>query len=352
MRILVVEDNLINQQVAQELLLHEGATIALAENGRVGVDMVAAANEAFDVVLMDLQMPVMDGLTAVRAIRMGLGLSNLPVIAMTANAMATDREACLQAGMNDHVGKPFDLDELVAVLIRWTRWPAKEVTSAFVRDGALDGDLAQTTFAWPPGVDGQAALQRMGGNCGLLVRTLRSYINDASNLVDRLSGLLAAQDAAAIVRELHSFKGLSATLGVRGLAGDAAAAEAMAREAGLAGGMADTLQHLGQEVGRVLPVLRELAVRLEGLVQTEGGESGKPAAWGASRPTPPVQPLRELLALLLNGDMAALELHADLRQNAQLELAGSASDLDGAMAELDFGRAAVACRNLIEQLEQ
>jgi CheY-like chemotaxis protein len=118
LRVLVVEDNKINQMVAKGLLAKEGADITMADNGQLGVAAVAAAQPPFDVVLMDIQMPVMDGYAATRAIRQELGLTTLPIIAMTANAMASDRVACLEAGMDDHVGKPFDLDHLVATLMR------------------------------------------------------------------------------------------------------------------------------------------------------------------------------------------------------------------------------------------
>jgi CheY-like chemotaxis protein len=118
LRLLVVEDNKINQLVAKGLLSQEGAMVTLADNGQLGVAAVAAGQPAFDVVLMDVQMPVMDGYTATRVIRQELGLTALPIIAMTANAMASDRAACLAAGMNDHVGKPFELDHLVATLLR------------------------------------------------------------------------------------------------------------------------------------------------------------------------------------------------------------------------------------------
>ncbi len=123
LRILVVEDNKINQMVAKGLLAQEGATVTLADDGQLGVAAVAAENPPFDAVLMDVQMPVMDGYVATRAIRQELGLAELPIIAMTANAMASDRAACLAAGMNDHVGKPFELDHLVAMLLRFTMQP-------------------------------------------------------------------------------------------------------------------------------------------------------------------------------------------------------------------------------------
>ncbi|MBA3624362.1 MAG: PAS domain S-box protein, partial [Methylibium sp.] len=121
LRILVVEDNANNRQVAQELLSDEGAIVSLANDGRQGVDAVLAAAPSFDAVLMDLQMPVMDGYAATASIRLHPRLAAVPIIAMTANAMASDREACLAAGMNDHIGKPFDLGHLVATLRRHTR---------------------------------------------------------------------------------------------------------------------------------------------------------------------------------------------------------------------------------------
>jgi signal transduction histidine kinase/CheY-like chemotaxis protein len=119
LRILLVEDNLINQQVAKELLGREGALIVIAGNGRAGVDAVRDTVPPFDVVLMDLQMPVMDGFEATSEIRQTLS-QTLPIIAMTANAMSSDREACLASGMNDHIGKPFNLTHLVSVLLRLT----------------------------------------------------------------------------------------------------------------------------------------------------------------------------------------------------------------------------------------
>ena len=119
MRLLVVEDNKINQMVAKGLLTQEGADVTLADDGALGVAAVASAQTPFDAVLMDVQMPVMDGYTATRTLRQDKGLADLPIIAMTANAMASDRAACLDAGMNDHIGKPFDLDKLVALLLHF-----------------------------------------------------------------------------------------------------------------------------------------------------------------------------------------------------------------------------------------
>ena len=118
LRILLAEDNLVNQQLARELLMHEGAEVDIAANGQIAVEMVQAASAPYDLVLMDMQMPVMDGLEATRKIRESLGLLELPIVAMTANAMNEDRQACLHAGMNEHVAKPLDMDELVDMILQ------------------------------------------------------------------------------------------------------------------------------------------------------------------------------------------------------------------------------------------
>jgi two-component system sensor histidine kinase/response regulator len=125
-RVLLVEDNEINQEVAIGLLEDAAIKVDLAENGEIAVRM--AGETRYDAVLMDMQMPVMDGIEATRVIRSDPRLQDLPIIAMTANAMASDREQCLKAGMNDHIGKPIDPDELFSVLLRWARPGAAEVT--------------------------------------------------------------------------------------------------------------------------------------------------------------------------------------------------------------------------------
>ena len=116
-RVLLVEDNEINQEVAIGLLEDAAIQVDLAENGEIAVRM--SQENDYDVVLMDMQMPVMDGITATRAIRSDPRFKSLPIIAMTANAMDADREKCLDAGMNDHIGKPIDPDQLFSVLLRW-----------------------------------------------------------------------------------------------------------------------------------------------------------------------------------------------------------------------------------------
>ena len=122
-RVLLVEDNDMNQQVATELLESAGAVVTVADHGGIAVKLLQEGPQPppFDIVLMDLQMPEMDGLTATRLLRADPRFNDLPIVAMTAHALVEERERCLQAGMNDHVTKPIDPDALFAALARWTK---------------------------------------------------------------------------------------------------------------------------------------------------------------------------------------------------------------------------------------
>ncbi|MDR2123431.1 MAG: response regulator [Desulfovibrio sp.] len=119
LRVLLAEDNAINQQVAEEILTHEGISVRIADNGQEAVNILTAEPQAFHIVLMDLQMPVMDGYEATRRLRAAQAFKNIPIIAMTAHAMSGERDACINAGMNDHVAKPIEVEKLFEVLQRW-----------------------------------------------------------------------------------------------------------------------------------------------------------------------------------------------------------------------------------------
>ena len=341
MRILVVEDNPINQQVAQELLTAQGASIALAGNGQLGVDAVAAADPQFDVVLMDLQMPVMGGLDAARAIRLELGLDAIPIIAMTANAMASDRQACLAAGMNDHVGKPFALSHLIETLLRHTGWT---VASAAAEPATAPG--LNHGANWPEGVDVEGALARMGGNVGLYLRTLRAFVLCAGQISDQMDVLLSSGDQATAQRELHSFKGLAATLGVTVLCAIAAKADSVLRQAPEADNLGALLLQIRTEVGVITPVLGAVAARLELLIEPPAAMN-RPGGAAAMR-----EHLAELYEALRNADMQAMELHAVFRQSFGESMADSTEALDAAMAELDFDLAATECNTLLSRAPQ
>ena len=216
LRVLVVEDNPVNQQVARELLAGQGAQVTLADDGAQGVECVETAVPPFDAVLMDIKMPVMDGWTAAREIRRRLGIVDLPIIAMTANATAADRERSADAGMDHHVAKPFDLPALVALLRQVTgrSAAADEGTAPSAAAPAAESAWSRTT-----------ALQRLGGQQALLDRMLpifRANLRSTAEHLDSLRGDTPPQQAMDL---FHKLKGMAATMGADVLAQTAAHAE-------------------------------------------------------------------------------------------------------------------------------
>ena len=339
LRLLVVEDNLNNQQVARELLEDEGAFVQIAVHGQDALDQLATT-QPFDAVLMDLQMPVMDGFTATRLIRTELHRCALPIIAMTANAMASDREACLAAGMNDHVGKPFDLNHLVSVLRRHSGRGDATVEAADLATRGGPSPL-QVDAAAAAGVDLSAALRRLGGSVPTYQRLLRRFTADLRFMPEKLQAMLARAESDDLKRELHTLKGVAATLGALPLA--AAAAEG---ELQLAVVTAPEL--VRQSVERLCASLRAALPALADLLQVL-----QPAPVGAADPEPPIVDTRALraalvaLARLLKGsDMAALNAFSDLQRDFGSALGESMQALEEAIGALDFEPAARLCDSL------
>ncbi len=344
MRVLLVEDNPINQQVARELLSAEGAAVSLAENGALGVAAVAAAQPAFDVVLMDLQMPVMDGLAATRLLRADARFASLPVIAMTANVMGSDRDECLQAGMNDHVGKPFDLNALVATLREHTGWVARMPPAPPAAIVLAPGPQSQV---WPAGMDVASALDRMGGNQGLLHRSMASFAAYAKALPQRLEQGLREADLAQVQRELHAFKGLSATMGALELAALAAQAEKQLQAQPAPDICHRVVAQLEARLVPLLPVLDEVLARLRPLALPVA-----PAAMQSTDQQSVNLPQWKALQLALHAsDMVAMEIHAGLRQSLGDSADQTLQVLNAAMESLAFEAAAAECDRLVRQLE-
>lgn len=337
MRILVVEDNKINQMVAQGLLSAEGAIVTLADDGERGVAAVKAANPPFDAVLMDVQMPVMDGYAATRALRAVPAFQNLPIIAMTANAMASDRAACLAAGMNDHVGKPFELDHLVATLMRLggstvaAQLPAVAVP-AQDSSGIAPGDL-----------DLEGTLLRLGGNATMLAEVLQSFAQDLPQVPGRVAALLSAGARPDLMRSLHTLKGLASTVGARHLAHVAAQLEAQIPDM-------TTLPQQSAWMATLQAAVDATALRLESALAQYPVMNTKLATQQvAAVPHAPalVAELQALAGMLERDDMQALEAYAALRTRHAHALGTALDALDQAMAGLEFEEALQCCRALL-----
>jgi CheY-like chemotaxis protein len=337
MRILVVEDNAINQQVAEELLSYEGALVSIAGDGRQGVNAVAAAKRQFDAVLMDVQMPVMDGYAATRAIREQLQLTRLPIIGLTANAMASDRDACIQAGMSEHIGKPFDMAQLIALLLKLTHFaPAPAV----VEPSATSAPVSVPTTA---DIDLPAALARLGGMKNLYVRSATELGKGLQTLVPTLEAQLergALTDARAL---LHTFKGNAGTMGLTRLHALLAELEKTCSTSSDSRAVREQATPLAAVLADALTAMQSAIAMLQGDAVASPEHVADPASLRAA-----VALLQNtMIPLLKNDDLTVLEVFANSRAQLQHLPADSLARLDEALQGLDLAGALDVSQSLV-----
>src|SRR6185436_4013879 len=225
-RILLTEDNEINQQIAVELLEGVGATVTVANNGReAGERLSGPGDPRLDLVLMDLQMPEMDGYQATAKLRSDSRLAALPIIAMTAHATVEERQRCLAAGMNDHVAKPIDPAALFDAVGRFYK-PA-EGTPVLDRPS---GPAPQDALPSIAGLDADDGLARVGGNRKLYVKILRQFAEQQGPALDQVAHALANGDPALAERLAHTLKGVAGNIGAAGVQSAAGVLEKVIRE--------------------------------------------------------------------------------------------------------------------------
>jgi len=230
-RILLVEDNDINQQVARELLEDAGLVVDVAENGQIALEMVQ--KNAYGLVFMDMQMPVMDGVTATREIRKLPGFAHLPIVAMTANAMEQDRRKCKDAGMNDFLVKPIDPQDMWNIVLRWTRQLRATVAQAEApvqpqlqpQPKAASGITAEQ-FEGIAGLDTSLGLSRMMGKKSLYTAMLRRYLAGQQQIAAEIKQALASGDMETAERIAHTTKAVSGNVGATAIQERAATLEA------------------------------------------------------------------------------------------------------------------------------
>ena len=249
LRVLVAEDNPVNQEVARELLQETGMRVDLADDGRSALEL--ATHNRYDLVLMDVQMPGMDGLQATRAIRALPGRAALPILAMTANAFEDERQRCLEAGMCDHIAKPVDPERLYAALLHWLGLPPVANSASVDPD-----DLLLARLCAVPGLDVAAGMKILRNKLPSYVRLLRRLIELHGGDAGVLRQAIADGRLEEARRLAHSIKGAAGSLGV---------CEVQARSAEL-----DTAIRAGRPEPELLEILEGLAGALEAIVRDLG----------------------------------------------------------------------------------
>jgi two-component system sensor histidine kinase/response regulator len=318
--VLAVDDNDINLQVVQEILEDAGLQVSTAADGAQALAMVRALR--YDLVLMDMQMPVMDGLEATRAIRALADHGDLPIVAMTANAMAQDRQRCLDAGMNDFVAKPIEPDRLFDVLRQWLR----PLASALSASGQASSDAE---WAGIEGLDAVAGLRRVRGKAQAYRAMLSRFVQGQRDAVQRLDLALQSGETELAERIAHTLKGVAANLGASALQAQAGELEVAIRTATPMSQLRTQIEALGRATELLLAAIdARLPASIEppaGLIQSD------PAALATV--------IDSLLGLLREGDPAAqtcVTEHGDL---LRLALGPSWSAFEMALQQFDFEQA-------------
>ncbi len=342
-KVLLVDDNDINQQIGAELLQSVGVEVDVAEDGSVALQRLAARH--YDLVLMDRQMPVMDGLQATREIRRNPRWAGLPVLAMTANAMASDRQRCLDAGMNGHIAKPIDPQELFAQLRQWLS--PRQASAAPPAELPAPGAPADDPLARVPGLDSAAGLRRVLQRRSTYLDLLRRFVEGQARAVDEARAELAHGRRGDARRRMHTLKGTAATIGATALAQRADAAEQA-----LADPMADAIrdeQRLQACEALCAPLVEALrqaladgqpAPRAEEPAYAHADADAHGGA-GPQEDAADVQPVLERLhALLQQDDAEAIELFQQSAALLRPALAARHDAVAAAIAAYDFAEAA------------
>jgi two-component system, sensor histidine kinase and response regulator len=286
-----------------------------------------------------MQMPVMDGLTATRAIRQNSQFKDLPIIAMTANVMAGDYEKCLEAGMNGHLAKPIDPDKLFEALLRWipARPAAPNVAAApLVPTQKLPADSTPLEI---PGIDTQAALKRTGGNRQRYVWLLQRFADSQVGAVREIRAALKAQDSATAQRTAHSLKGAAANLGVNAVATAAGSAEVAIRT------QSEVEPTLGELERTLFVVVAAIQRTLPSAEKAESTVSGN------GDPSVVLEPLSQLKKLLEADDGEAAEFIVQAQHSFSAVLSGTEIEtLTRMVGDFDYESALHAVSGIADRL--
>ena len=329
--LLLVEDNEVNQEVAQHILNDAGIRVDIAGNGAIALAKIE--ENVYDGVLMDCQMPVMDGYQATRKLRQDSRYSNLPVIAMTANAMVGDKEKCLDAGMNDFIAKPIDVAQLFGTLARW-------IAPAMPQEAHMTVAQPEAELPVIAGLKMMDAMRRVGGNAALMRKLLERFVETQFDAMLRIATAIENNQLETAIREAHTLKGLAGNIGAGGLADSAARVEhllSLGSHDGLPQALAACTLALDELVPKIVLAMqsRGNAVEAGGVVATQVAQVDRAQLEAG---------LRELSQLLQQDDAQAVK-HLDgfgpvlvaagqAEHARQLKRMLGQYDFEGALAQL------------------
>ena len=345
-RILLVEDNELNQQVASELLADAGFIVEIAENGQEAIDMVHSQTQPYDIVFMDMQMPVIDGMTATRLLRGEPRNADLPILAMTANALVADREKCLAAGMNAHLSKPIEPDELWRALLQWVR-PREGLGIAKAAPAAEESKVQSSQLPQEiAGLDIKAGLKRLQGKESLYVSILRRFMQEQGDFAGQFKRTIVDGDAGLAERLAHTLKGVAGSIGAMDLAARAAELETVARERHEAK-QPVTQADVAAPLEALLPALADLLAALaEHFLHNTAEAQVAPSIIDKDKLSGICRQLRDLLA---NDDPGAEVVYAENAALLSAAFMGSAKEIESNIANFDFEAALDVLQKAMQQ---
>jgi CheY-like chemotaxis protein len=332
-RVLLVEDNELNQQVAAELLGEAGCIVTIAENGKVAVDKARAqmdSGQPFDIIFMDVQMPVMDGFAATAEIRK-FGFVK-PIVAMTANAMEGDRERCLAADMNDHVAKPIEPEDLWDALLRWVKrdeaapttpmspaLPAPAKPAPAAAGGALNINIA--------GLDSVGGLRRVLGKAAIYHTLLKRFASDQAGFEEQIKTAINAEDWPTAQRVAHTLKGVAGNIGAIAVQEPAQRLEASLRKR--------------ESRDQFDPFLAETVAALNAMIAGLNAALGEPAGVPASAAKPVDHRVlgdaaQRLAALLAQYDTTASDVLDEQREILSAGLGAAFARIEASVRQFAF----------------
>ncbi|NTS77244.1 response regulator [Catenovulum sp. SM1970] len=340
-QILLVEDNEFNQELATDLLESEGLIVTLAENGQEAVDILE--QQRFDLVLMDCQMPVMDGFAATEKLRERPELDDLPIIAMTANVMASDIEKTAKAGMNDHIGKPIDVNVLFSTMAKWL--PANEHANQKAQTQVRDMTKRIPVFTR---LDVDRALTIVGGKLALYEKLLKRFVDSNENWFDDYQ----VADVETKTRIAHSIKGIAGNLGakdVQRLAGELEALwDSHNASAGSPDSDAKTTEVEHALVAEISLVIGEIKAHFN---QLEAEHN--PAADGTEVPKEVlIKQVNELIVLIDDFDSKAMDMLEELAAHMRGEAHHQALvDANDKLQSFEYDEALEVLKDLLVKLD-